>query len=704
MLSTAFDLLLVVVGFGLIIVIHELGHFLAARWAGIRVLAFAVGFGPALFSFRKGLGWRTGSSEPEILAMQNAALGDAGGRREQARSMLSRVSPTEYRFNLLPFGGYVKMLGQDDIRPEAVSDAPDGYQSCVPWKRMVVISAGVIFNIISAAALFVLVFLIGLRTEPAKIGWVAPGSPAAFAACDDTAQPPGLAPGDVITSINGRTPNSFNDLILATAMGQRGTPLRVSVDRPGVPGPLNFSIIPEESRFTGLLEIGVEPARTARVVTSRKLAEREAIATQLGAIGLVGVEPGMRLSRAGAHANIQSASDYLDALNASDGTPIPLTFTGDDARTTTVNITPIAQLQIDAVESGPNTRATIEHLLGLTPVMSVREASERAQAQGLVAGDVFLRIGETPFPNIVEGMAAIKAAAGKTLRVVVARPTPDAGPETIELPSVSVGSDGRIGFTVGDTAADAALLAAPPAEIITSGGTRTPPPAASLDNLAGWRVTRVNDTSVETFTHLRAALRAATAAARQTNTPATLTLTLSREGEADRTQEWTLAPASVAQLHALGWSSRLGPGLFEPEQILLKADGPMHALSMGISETRRVMLMTYVTFLRLFQGTVKVEHLKGPVGIAHLGTLVAGKGFIWLLFFMGLISVNLAVINFLPLPIVDGGQFLFILYEQVRGRPVPVSLQNAATLAGLALIGVMFLVVTFNDIRNLIAP
>jgi regulator of sigma E protease len=98
---------------------------------------------------------------------------------------------------------------------------------------------------------------------------------------------------------------------------------------------------------------------------------------------------------------------------------------------------------------------------------------------------------------------------------------------------------------------------------------------------------------------------------------------------------------------------------------------------------------------------VKVEHLKGPVGIAHLGTLVAERGFIWLLFFMALISINLAVINFLPLPIVDGGQFLFLVYEQIRGKPVPPGFQNVVTMAGLVLIGCVFLIVTYNDITHL---
>jgi len=168
------------------------------------------------------------------------------------------------------------------------------------------------------------------------------------------------------------------------------------------------------------------------------------------------------------------------------------------------------------------------------------------------------------------------------------------------------------------------------------------------------------------------------------------------------TIQWRLSRAEISALHSLGWTSPPIADLFEPEQVTLRASSPSGALRMGLAETRRVMLTTYVTFLRLWQGSVKVEHLKGPVGIAHLGTLVAGRGLMWLLFFLALISVNLAVINFLPLPIVDGGQFLFILWEAIRGRPVPIAVQSAATVAGLVLIGCVFLIVTYNDIKNLI--
>ncbi|MBL8991187.1 MAG: site-2 protease family protein, partial [Phycisphaerae bacterium] len=170
---------------------------------------------------------------------------------------------------------------------------------------------------------------------------------------------------------------------------------------------------------------------------------------------------------------------------------------------------------------------------------------------------------------------------------------------------------------------------------------------------------------------------------------------------------WTLSAADRESLGRLTWICPLGPELFEPEQTILRAATAsggidvVGALRMGLHETHAVMVQTYLTFARLFQGTVRVEHLKGPVGIAHIGTIIADRGAVWLLFFMAVVSVNLAVINFLPLPIVDGGHFLFLLWEQTTGRPVSVAVQNVATLAGLALIGSVFLFVTYNDLVNL---
>ncbi|MFG0252215.1 MAG: site-2 protease family protein [Phycisphaerales bacterium JB038] len=125
---------------------------------------------------------------------------------------------------------------------------------------------------------------------------------------------------------------------------------------------------------------------------------------------------------------------------------------------------------------------------------------------------------------------------------------------------------------------------------------------------------------------------------------------------------------------------------------------------MGLSETWEMLVMTYLTLDRLIvQRTVKVEHLKGPVGIAELGTKFAGQGIIHLLLFLAMISVNLAVINFLPIPIVDGGVFLFLLIEKLKGSPVSPIVQNAATMVGLALIGAVVLITFYNDMANLLS-
>ncbi|HZW06336.1 MAG TPA: RIP metalloprotease, partial [Phycisphaerales bacterium] len=163
-----------------------------------------------------------------------------------------------------------------------------------------------------------------------------------------------------------------------------------------------------------------------------------------------------------------------------------------------------------------------------------------------------------------------------------------------------------------------------------------------------------------------------------------------------------LDDADAKAIAELGWQSPIGREFFKPAEVVLQRSGPVAAVAKGLDETKKMVLTTYLTFARLFQGTVKVEHLKGPIGIADVGTRLAGKGTIWLLFFMAAVSVNLAVVNFLPLPIVDGGHFCFLLWEQFTGRPVNAAVQNVAALIGLALIGVVFLMTTYNDLANLL--
>lgn len=711
--STALNLALVLLGFGLIVFVHELGHFLAARWAGIRVLTFSIGFGPALLSYRRGLGIRVGAWS----RAEGSAAGSGPG------SIPPGHDPTEYRLSLLPLGGYVRMLGQDDLDPNARSEAPDSFQSVPVWKRMVVITAGVVFNLVAAAGLFVAVFLTGLPVEPPTIGFVAPDSPAATAiplnGQSQGVREPGLAPGDDVVDIAGRRVEEFSDLVLASAMSRRGEPLAVTVRRPGVNGPLRFEIVPREDHDSKMLEIGVGPARSGTIVAARTPEDQQALAAVLARAGLGEVTSGMRLVRVGEQRGDLTAADLERACRHGAGQPVIVEFADPDGRVVASTIRPRAALQTGWVRLTPDSIVPVRHLLGLVPVMKVAPENGPRPRQGLQDGDVFVRLGTVAYPSIPAGIAEIRRHRGRLIPVVVQR-----GGEHITLdppPRVHAIGGGQIGFHTTDTADDDTLLALTPANLLPArAGPARDWPGAAVATEPGMRIARVGDRPVRNFEELREALRAATAPAAGLHP---LPVTPTADGEAPviavplelehpaaaggvetpavEHAALRLKPRDLADLHALGWHSPLDPYVFEPQTRLLRAQGPLDAVRMGLARTHRVMMLTYLTLVRLFEGTVKVEQLRGPVGIAHLGTRVAERGLVWLMFFIALISVNLAVINFLPLPIVDGGQFLFLVIEQIRGRPVPPAVLNAANVAGLILIVTVFVVVTFYDVARL---
>ncbi|MGE3107472.1 MAG: site-2 protease family protein [Phycisphaerales bacterium] len=726
-LSNAPNFLLVVIGFSLIIIIHELGHFLAARWAGIRVLAFAVGFGPALVSYRKGLGWRRGSSEVEYKKLVAAAEHSSSAFGVPAAA--GRISPTEYRLNALPFGGYVKMLGQDDADATARSDEPDGYQACKVWKRMVVISAGVVMNVILAGVLFVIVFMAGLKIEAPRIGYVAPDFPAGRAVAVNASElgvkEPGLRPGDLVLSIDGKKPANFTDLFLASAMASPGRAIRLQVQRKGVGQPLVFNIVPKRDETSKMLQLGIGPSASTTLATPEDKTLRAAFKEDMERAGAGNVPAGATLIRIGDETEVTSAFDLEEAAAASGGQAIPLEFVHRPAgaskeaapKHVLAEMKPVRDLETSPFRletAGQPSRAA--HVLGLMPVMGVGAVSETAEKAGLRPGDVFVQIGAVEWPSLVEGVLEIRRHKGSSVRIVVRREDENGQAREVVLENVPVSGKGLVGFNLDSTAATStrvtawpAALALPDTERETASAAAREPASVSLNLMRGSRITRVGSREVGNLHELTAALIDATAEAYGSGAPsASVPLTVMRPvagsaaGGVEQQVAWNLPRSELGQLHRLNWVSSISPGWFENEMTVQKARNPIEAVRMGVAQTHSVMMSTYVTFIRLFQGSVKIEQLKGPVGIADVGTKVAKKGLVWLLFFLALISVNLAVVNFLPIPIADGGHFLFLLYEQIMGKPVSVAVQNIAAIAGLALVIGMFVLVTYNDIRQII--
>ncbi len=710
-MSTLWDLSLVLLGFTLIIVLHELGHFLAAKWAGVRVLAFAVGFGNAIVSYRKGLGICRGSSEAKLKAL-----------RLKGEAPL-RVSPTEYRLNWLPFGGYVKMLGQDDADPTAISQEPDSYQRCKPAKKLVIISAGVVMNVLAALALFIVVMMAGRNVEPPVVGSVEEGSPASIA---------GLQPGDRVVAINGHNASTFEDIILESAMAKRDTDLTLVVQSESEPNASapdatlrTLQVRPQVNQLIGLLDIGVLPARSTELFSLPERAPKEEHALLRAAYdraGLLGVPIASRLTHI-EDAPVTSLAHAQRAVAAfaranPQATTIRATFTPSPApnqvstQPTTVSLPIHASMQRALAPWKDERVLEHRHVAGLAGVLRVADAAEdsRGYSLGLRTGDIFVRLGDAEFPSESEGLRQIRGSAGKPIAVTVLRGAGSQAQQLVTLDSITVTPEGTIGFSAGHSFDVAPILSAVPSSLRTASGQSLSLPTDGIGIVSGMRLVAINGQPVSTLAQAASALR--TSLASQTSSDAaarTFTLSVQRFSGTQGSWEDTAAPLTLtlpasdaSAVASLAPTLGVNEGLFAPLQFTLKASSPWQAVVLGFQETHRKMLKTYLTFARIVQGTVKVEHLKGPVGIAHMGTLLAGRGFMWLLFFLAIVNINLAVINFLPLPIVDGGQALMIIYEWVRGKPVPIAFQNAVMIAGMLLIGSVFLFVTFNDIRNLL--
>lgn len=128
---------------------------------------------------------------------------------------------------------------------------------------------------------------------------------------------------------------------------------------------------------------------------------------------------------------------------------------------------------------------------------------------------------------------------------------------------------------------------------------------------------------------------------------------------------------------------------------------PIQALLMGWTETLDKTAMTLSMLEKMVVGLLSVQNLVGPVGIAQIAGDTAKTS--WQMFFgvMALMSISLGVLNLLPVPLLDGGQIVLVSIEAIKGSPVSDRIQQGAVQLGLLLVGLMFVLVTFNDLTRL---
>ncbi|NOY46025.1 MAG: RIP metalloprotease RseP [Deltaproteobacteria bacterium] len=189
-----------VVLLGVLVFVHEFGHFLVAKRLGIRVLKFSLGFGPRVW------GWRRGE--------------------------------TEYLISAVPLGGYVKLFGEDPDEPLAAGEEARSFSARPVSHRIATVVAGPLMNVVLAVVVFALLSLFGTPVLQPVVGQVSPGMPAEAA---------GLAQGDRIVAIDGEPVASWDDMAERIA-GSGGRELVLTVERQGTRFDLRVKPVLRESR------------------------------------------------------------------------------------------------------------------------------------------------------------------------------------------------------------------------------------------------------------------------------------------------------------------------------------------------------------------------------------------------------------------------------------------------------------------------
>jgi len=129
--------------------------------------------------------------------------------------------------------------------------------------------------------------------------------------------------------------------------------------------------------------------------------------------------------------------------------------------------------------------------------------------------------------------------------------------------------------------------------------------------------------------------------------------------------------------------------------------GVWEAIKEGTFKTWEVTKLTCLTIVKLFQGVVSIKTLGGPIMIGQLTGQAAQESFGYLIPLLAVISVNLGVLNLLPVPILDGGVIIFLLLELIIGKPVSIKKRDAAQKVGIFLLAVLIVVVTVNDLSRI---
>jgi len=696
------NILLVLLGFGAVIFIHELGHFIVAKMCGIKVEAFSIGMPPILFGIKKAnLGWRI-RVLPELLrdvrpGEDKAAEGtespsQSGEGEDSEDGLLSftvgrKILPgeTEYRIGLIPLGGFVKMLGQEDVGPVKEDADPRSYANKPAIARAAVLAAGVTFNAISAIIGFMIVFLVGIGLTAPIAGKVVPGSPAEKA---------GIKSGDEIIEVAGNSSRlDFGDIMMAAVLSGKDKAIPLKVRR--ADGTIDdISLVAKQLPGGQFRGFGIQKPST---LTIAQLPPADANLL----FKSTGLMPGDRIK---AVAGID-VNNHWQIEPIIEGTFEPnITFLAERQETSGQSRLVEGRLALSftpAKDLVGESEANLANICSMAPRLRIAAVSEEPRSlkewflqligvdkdkEQLNRGDIIVGLADVNNPTFTEMREITRSHENNDLAITVLRTDANGIEKRIAI-SVTPQMDRDSNRVVIGIIPELDIAHPVVAKSIST--ERRPNPLAIP---RGATITAVDGVEVSSFYDVARLLK------QNAGHRATINWRLDAHTAGNATVDVGEKRDVVS---AYAFTEEVLP--FAELERLYKADGPIDAIGMGYKKTKTFIIQTYVTLQRLIGGLVSPKQLMGPVGILTFSyRIVAAQPFIYYIYFLGLISASIAVLNFLPLPPFDGGLTVLLLVEKIKGSAISMRTQEIIAYVAWGLVGSLMLYVTFNDILRLI--
>ena len=640
--------------FGVLVFVHEMGHFVAAKACGVYVDRFSLGMPPRLLGFKYG--------------------------------------ETDYCIGALPIGGYVKMAGQEDSPMEEEEREktyghvpPDRWFNNRPrWQRAIIFIAGPAMNLVLGFVIFCLLGAMGsevpLSQHDNRLGAIEKDSPAASApmfVMDSNGPPPDLSvgpdttgwkTGDRVVSINGKPMSRIIDIAMEGALSA-GTVARVEIERTAADGTVTTYISPVEPQIMPgdrekLPRFGVAPFETALIghVFAGSPAEE------------AGLLPGDVILRAQGEA-VDSptfgelvrelpAGSNIEIAVERDGVIIPMAVaTRGEGRFEDVALDPPLNPVLYLPRDGaPQVQISDGAFLGennLTQgdrVVSVDgQPADKKRLEALFLGDIATQVAVE-----LEHPARFLGLLGKPSRYTV---TIEAG-KLMQAIAGHLESANPIVAMVDPDSKVAAGLKRKDVIIEMDGKPATVALAREVES------TRVGET-IPIKVQRPSVLFGA--------------------GQKAEVIDTTITVAST-QMIGVGWDTKTITRTIPATQLA----------SFAWDESWRVTAQIWGVLGALVTGGLGASALGGPVMIYTATTAAAQSSLYDLLEFVAMISINLAIFNLLPLPVLDGGQLVFLGIEAIRRKPIDVRIMEAVQQFGILLLLGLMVYVTFNDVSRIV--